>query len=61
VCSSDLVEAGFAGDLDLAFRAFRNDPLVNVQPDRAAAMFRELAEAERPCLDAYDFEGAAVI
>jgi alpha-galactosidase len=56
-----LVEAGFVGDLDLAFRAFRNDPLVTVQPDRAAAMFRDLAEAERPYLGAYDFAGAEVI
>lgn len=56
-----LVEAGFAGDLDLAFRAFRDDPLVTLDPADARALFRDLVAAERDYLDAYDLDGAAVL
>jgi alpha-galactosidase len=42
-----LVEAGFAGDLDLGFQAFRNDPLVTIDPEEARALFAELVEIER--------------
>jgi alpha-galactosidase/6-phospho-beta-glucosidase family protein len=56
-----LVEAGFAGDLDLAFRAFRNEPLVTVDPVDAESLFADLVEAERSYLDAYDIEGADVL
>ena len=56
-----LVEAGFAGDLDLAFQAFLNEPLVTLQRDEAQALFTELVELERDYLEAYDFEGASVL
>jgi len=56
-----LVEAGFAGDLDLAYQAFLNEPLVGLQPDEAEAMFCDLVEAERPYLQAYDLDGATVL
>lgn len=56
-----LIEAGFEGDLDLAFQAFLNEPLVTLQRDEAQALFSELVELERDYLQAYDFEGAGVL
>ena len=56
-----LVEAGFAGDLDLAFRAFRNEPLVTLDPAETEALFADLVAAERPYLEDYDIEGADVL
>ncbi|ELZ24424.1 glycoside hydrolase family protein [Haloterrigena salina JCM 13891] len=56
-----LIEAGFAGDLDLAFRAFLNDPLVTVQRDEARDLFADLVDLERDYLRDYDLEGAAVL
>ena len=51
-----IVEAGFAGDLDVAFRAFLNDPLVTVPRDEARALFAELVETEREYFGAYDLD-----
>jgi len=43
-----IVEAAFAGDVDLAFRAFLNDPQVlALQPETARDMFAELIATER--------------
>lgn len=56
-----LIEAGFAGDLDLAFQAFLNEPLVTMQRDEAQALFAELVELERDYFGAYDLEGASVL
>ncbi|MEF8851361.1 MAG: glycoside hydrolase family 4 [Haloarculaceae archaeon] len=56
-----LVEAGFAGDLDLAFEAFCNDPLVTLDPHDARDLFADLVAAERPYLTDYDLDGASVL
>ncbi|MFP8953509.1 glycoside hydrolase family 4 [Natrialbaceae archaeon A-arb3/5] len=56
-----LVEAGVDGDLDRAFRAFLNDPLVTVERDDAEALFAELVEREREYLEAWDLEAADVL
>jgi alpha-galactosidase len=56
-----LIDAGFTGDLDLAFRAFRNEPLVTLDPADAEALFADLVEAEREYLDDYDVAGADVL
>ncbi|RKD89228.1 family 4 glycosyl hydrolase [Halopiger aswanensis] len=56
-----LVEAGYAGDLDLAFQAFLNEPLVTIQRDEARELFAELVEIERDYFRDYDLEGADVL
>ncbi|WP_231187881.1 glycoside hydrolase family 4 [Haladaptatus sp. DYF46] len=57
-----LIEAGFSGDLDLAFRAFLNDPLVSIPMTEARAMFDDLVNAVRPYLeDHWDFENASAV
>ncbi|WP_207592465.1 glycoside hydrolase family 4 [Halomontanus rarus] len=56
-----LIEAGFAGDLDLAFQAFCNEPLVDIQPDEAKELFVKLVETEREYFTDYDLEGADVL
>lgn len=56
-----LIEAGFAGDLDLAFQAFRNEPLVTLDPPEIASLFADLVDAERSYLESYDIEGADVL
>lgn len=56
-----IVEAGFAGDLDLAFQAFLNEPLVTLQRDEAADLFAELVDIQRDYFTAYNLEGAAVL
>ncbi|WP_247004259.1 glycoside hydrolase family 4 [Halosolutus gelatinilyticus] len=56
-----LVEAGFEGDLDRAFRAFLNDPLVTIDRDAAADLFAELVEREREYLTAWNLEDADVL
>ncbi|WP_408960258.1 glycoside hydrolase family 4 [Natrinema sp. 74] len=56
-----LIDAGFAGDLDLAFQAFLNEPLVTVHRDAARELFAELVDRERDYLQDYDLEGAAVL
>jgi alpha-galactosidase len=58
-----LVEAAATGDVDLAFRAFLNDPLVSVPMADATAMFRDLVAAVRPYLAdrGWDLAGADVL
>ena len=56
-----VVEAGFEGDLDLAFQAFLNEPLVNVQRDEAQELFARLIELERDYFQDYDLENADVL
>jgi alpha-galactosidase/6-phospho-beta-glucosidase family protein len=51
-----LIEAGFAGDLDLAFQAFLNDPLVTLSRDTARELFIDLVETERDYLENYDLD-----
>lgn len=56
-----LVEAGFAGDLDLAFEAFLNEPLVTLPREKAQELFAELIDLEREYFEAYDLESATVL
>lgn len=56
-----LIEAGFAGDLDLAFQAFLNEPLVTIQRDEAQELFAELVEVERNYFHEYDLEDADLL
>jgi alpha-galactosidase/6-phospho-beta-glucosidase family protein len=51
-----LIEAGFAGDFDLAFQAFLNDPLVTLSRDTARELFVDLVETERDYLGNYAFD-----
>ena len=55
-----LIEAGFAGDLDLAFQAFLNDPLVSLQRDAARDLFAELVETERDYFAEYDLDASVL-
>jgi len=56
-----LVEAGFEGDLDLAYQAFCNDPLVTVDSADARTLFAEMVRAERRHLDDWNVESASVM
>jgi len=56
-----LVEAGFDGDVDRAFRAFCNDPLVSLDREDTADLFRDLVAAERDYLGDWDLDGASVL
>lgn len=56
-----LIEAGFEGDLDLAFQAFRNEPLLTLDPAPMESLFGDMVEAERSYLEAYDVDGADVL
>jgi alpha-galactosidase len=56
-----LVEAGFEGDLDVAFQAFLNEPLVTVSCEKARELFAELVDIERDYLTDYDLAGADVL
>jgi len=56
-----LIEAGFRGDLDLAFRAFLNDPLVTIDPERAREMFQEMIRATSDYLEDWNLDQAKVI
>ncbi|ELY97712.1 family 4 glycosyl hydrolase [Natrialba aegyptia] len=56
-----LVEAGFDGDLDRAFRVFLSDPFVTLDRGAAESLFAELVERERPYLDAWDGENATIL
>lgn len=53
-----LIEAGFTGDLDLAFQAFLNDPLLTLQRDVAQELFVDLVTVERDYLTHYTFDTA---
>ncbi len=56
-----LITAGFDGDLDLAFQAFLNDPLVTIRRADAQELFSRLVEVEREYLSAYDCSSARVL
>lgn len=56
-----LIEAGFKGDLDIAFQAFLNEPLMTVQRDTAQEMFRDLVEEESDYLTDYNLDAADII
>lgn len=56
-----LVAAGVEGDVDRAFRAFMNDPLVDIEASAARDLLRELVAAERLYLTDWDLEGADVL
>ncbi len=56
-----LIEAGFEGDLDRAFRAFLNDPLVTLKREHAAELFARLVEIEREYFTDYDLRNATVV
>ena len=57
-----LVEAAFAGDVDLAFRAFLNDPLVRLPPHKARSLFTDMVAAVEPYLaNHWDLDGATVL
>lgn len=56
-----LIEAGFTGDLDLAFQAFLNEPLVTIKRKDAAELFSRLVEIEREYFTDYDLQNAAVL
>jgi alpha-galactosidase len=55
-----LIEAGFSGDLDLAFRAFLNDPLVALERTEARELFAELVAVERDYLAEYDLDASVL-
>jgi alpha-galactosidase len=48
-----VVEAALTRDLDLAFQAFTNDPLVTISPDRAKALFDEMIQNTKAYLNEY--------
>jgi alpha-galactosidase len=57
-----LVEAAFAGDVDLAFRAFLNDPLVRLPLHDARDLFADLIAAVEPYLaDDWNLDDATVL
>lgn len=56
-----LLEAGFAEDPELAFQAFLNDPLVNIQANDAQNLFAEMVDATREYLDSWDLDDRAIL
>lgn len=57
-----VVEAAFEGDVDLAFRAFLNDPQVKtLQTETARELFAELIDAEADYLGDWDLAGSTVL
>ena len=56
-----LVAAGREGDVDRAFQAFLDDPLVTIQPDEAAALFADLIDVQRSYLEAWDLTDSDVM
>lgn len=50
---SMVVEAGLTRDLDLAFNAFVNDPLVTISPAEARSLFDEMLENTKKYLTMY--------
>ena len=49
-----VVEAGLTRNLELAFRAFCNDPLVNLPVDKSRALFNEMIENTKGYLGMYN-------
>ena len=57
-----LIKAAFAGDVDLAFRAFLNDPLVRLPPHEARSLFADMVDAVEPYLaDDWNLDSATVL
>ncbi len=57
-----IVEAAFAGDVDLAFQAFLNDPQVRtLQTETARELFAELVDAEAEYLPDWDLADSDVL
>ncbi|MFC4440344.1 MULTISPECIES: family 4 glycosyl hydrolase [Natrialbaceae] len=57
-----MIEAAFAGDVDLAFRAFLNDPQVKtLQTETAREMFAELVAAEEEYLQDWNLKESVVL
>ena len=57
-----LIKAGFNGDIELAFRAFLNDPMMSLPMDNAKDLFKEMIDAVYPYLnDHWNLETAAVV
>jgi alpha-galactosidase len=57
-----VVAASETGDVDRAFRAFQNDPLVgSLSTQRARSLFTDLIDAQRSYFEAWDLEGSAVL
>ena len=50
-----VLEAAFTGDLDLAFQAFANDPLVTINRNDAKALFDEMIDNTKEYLTDYKF------
>jgi alpha-galactosidase len=57
----ELVAAGFEGDLDRAFNAFSNDPLVTTDAETTRDLFTELVDLEREYLQDYNLDSADVM
>jgi len=56
-----LLEAAFAGDVDLAFRAFLNDPQVTIQIEEARDLFAHLVSAHEEYLGDWALEDSTVL
>jgi alpha-galactosidase len=57
-----LVEAGFAGDVDRAYRAFLADPLVaTLDPEAARELFCELVDSQRAYLADWSLSESVVL
>ncbi|MFC4989422.1 glycoside hydrolase family 4 [Saliphagus infecundisoli] len=56
-----IVEAGMEGDVDRAYRAFLNDPLVTIDTADARELFSRLIEAEREYLDDWDLKASRIL
>lgn len=57
-----VIEAAVEGDIDLAFRAFLNDPQIKtLQIETARELFAELIDAERDYLSDWDLEKSTVL
>ncbi|KXA94098.1 glycoside hydrolase family 4 [candidate division MSBL1 archaeon SCGC-AAA259E19] len=56
-----LVEAGFKGDVDLAFQAFLNDPLVNLDTERARELFEEMVRETQDFLDDWNLKDSETL
>lgn len=56
-----LIEAGFADDLDLAFQAFLNDPLVTIDTVEAQELFSRLVETQHEYFTEWDCSASTII
>jgi galacturan 1,4-alpha-galacturonidase len=56
-----LIEAGFEGNVDLAYQAFLNDALVTIDATDARELFTRLVEAEREYLTHWNLEESEIL